>query len=71
MNLSKKIIGLFMLILFAFVVIGCGEATTQAPTTVAPTTVAPTTQGPTSNIITTAAVTNTEPMFVGLFTKQT
>jgi ABC-type glycerol-3-phosphate transport system substrate-binding protein len=76
MNLSKKFIGLFMLILFAFVVIGCGDTTTQAPTTAAPTTQAPTTQapttqGPTSDVTTTEEETNTEPMFVGLFTKQT
>lgn len=61
MNLSKKFISLFMLILLAFAFIGCGEKT-EAPTTEAPTSETITTEDPN---------TNSEPTFVGLFTKQT
>ena len=39
----KKILGLVTLLLFAFVLVGCGETTTEA-TTAAPTTAAPTTE---------------------------
>ncbi|MCK5732210.1 MAG: BMP family ABC transporter substrate-binding protein [Tenericutes bacterium] len=39
----KKIFSLVTLLLFAFVLVGCGETTTEAATTAAPTTAAPTT----------------------------
>lgn len=38
----KKILSLVTLLLFAFVLVGCGETTTEAVTTAAPTTAAPT-----------------------------
>jgi ABC-type glycerol-3-phosphate transport system substrate-binding protein len=67
MKISKKFIVVFMLILFAFVIVGCGTSTTTASTTAEITTEAPTSDG----------VTTTEgdgggsvPMFVGLFPKQ-
>jgi len=87
MTFTKKFIGLFMLVVFAFVFIGCGGTTTTAsPTTASPTTAAPTTvvttedpgtgtgttQTPTTEAPTTEDPgTNTAPLFVGLFTKQT
>ncbi len=79
MTFTKKFIGLFMLVVVAFVFIGCGGTTTTAsPTTAAPTTVAPTTSDPGTGTteaptteITTEEPTNTLPQFVGLFTKQT
>ncbi len=52
MNLSKKFIGLFMLLLFAFVVIGCDRATT---TTTASTTTNSTTTTTTSTTTTTTS----------------
>lgn len=67
MKISKKFIVVFMLILFAFVIVGCGTSTTTANTTAEITTEAPTTN----------EVTTTEgdgggsvPMFVGLFPNQ-
>ena len=85
MTFTKKFIGLFMLVVLAFVFIGCsGTTTTAAPTTGAPTTASPTTgvttndpgtgttEAPTTEAPTTEDPgTNTAPLFVGLFTKQT
>jgi len=78
MNLTKKFIGLFLLMMFAVVFVGCNKSTTEAPTTQAPTTQAPTTNGPTTVAPTTGDTTTTEdpgtdtvPQFVGLFPKQT
>ena len=62
MSLTKKFIGLVMLVLFAFAAIGCGrDLTTQAPTTQAPTTQASTTQAPTTQAPTTQAPTTQAP----------
>jgi ABC-type glycerol-3-phosphate transport system substrate-binding protein len=84
MTFTKKFIGLFMLVVFAFVFIGCGgTTTTAAPTTEAPTTASPTTgvttndpgtgttEAPTTEVTTEDPGTDTAPLFVGLFTKQT
>jgi cytoskeletal protein RodZ len=49
MTITKKFIGLFMLLMLAIAFIGCGvQTTTGTPTTAAPTTAAPTTQAPTT-----------------------
>ena len=66
MKISKKILSIFVLGLFAIALIGCGgtetEETTEAPTTEAPTTGDTTTEEPSGG---------EQPRFVGLFSNQT
>ncbi|MCK4551804.1 MAG: extracellular solute-binding protein [Tenericutes bacterium] len=73
MKYYKKFITLFMLLIFAFVIVGCGE-TTVAPTTVETTTVDTTTADTTTETTTTESTTTVDmgeaPHFEGLFTKQ-
>ncbi|MFP4479182.1 MAG: extracellular solute-binding protein, partial [Candidatus Izemoplasmatales bacterium] len=76
MKISKKILSIFVLTLFAIALVGCGggetEETTEAPTTEAPTTEAPTTEAPTTGDTTTEEPSGgEEPTFVGLFSNQT